>query len=113
MIPAGHYRHARESGHPGRAGTAFAALGPRFRGATEEEELGTICLVHTTGLSVCLRLLGALSTETLPDRPRPLEQDRMKWKQRFLLSFPRMVWAEDVRVDPICSYLIYVFSDKD
>src|SRR6516165_4391469 len=48
MIPARNYRHARESGHPGRAGTAFAALGPRFRGATEKEEVGTICLVHTT-----------------------------------------------------------------
>src|SRR5215472_8100537 len=28
MIPARNYRHARESGHPGRAGTAFAAPGP-------------------------------------------------------------------------------------
>src|SRR5215467_4736558 len=48
MIPARNYRHARESGHPGRAGTAFAALGPRFRGGGGKEELGTICLVHTT-----------------------------------------------------------------
>jgi hypothetical protein len=51
MIPARNYRHARESGHPGRAGTAFAALGPRFAGATEKEEVGTICLVHTTSWS--------------------------------------------------------------
>src|SRR5215469_938007 len=56
MIPARNYRHAREGGHPklapglnrGWAGTAFTALGPRFCGATGKEELGTICLVHTT-----------------------------------------------------------------
>src|SRR5215472_13554345 len=46
----------RESGHPelapglnrGRAGTAFAALGPASAAATGKEELGTICLVHKT-----------------------------------------------------------------
>jgi len=35
MIPARNHRHARESGHPGRAGTAFAGLGARFRAGNE------------------------------------------------------------------------------
>src|SRR6202022_511757 len=42
-------RHARESGHPGATDTAPEALGPRLRGGDEEEKIGVICLVRTTG----------------------------------------------------------------
>jgi len=67
---------------PAKAGTQggpvlrLLPLAPASAGATEEEELGIICLVHTTGLPVCFRLLGAFSTETLPNRPRALLNDR-------------------------------------
>jgi Transposase DDE domain group 1 len=40
MIPARNYRHARESGHPGRAGTAFTALAPHFRGVDGKRGVG-------------------------------------------------------------------------
>ena len=53
-IPLRNHRHARGSGHPGRAGTAFAALGPRFRGGdgkkrSWEPSVWFISLAHGLG----------------------------------------------------------------
>src|SRR6516164_9502503 len=51
MIPARNYRHARESGHPGRPVLRLRPWAPASAGVTEKEELGTICLVRTTRLA--------------------------------------------------------------